>query len=74
MVRVRSHQRNIEYSVDSQKALELRLYGLSLSEIRDRLSPSASIPTISRAIRRGLAERQARARAYTQVPATQADW
>jgi hypothetical protein len=58
MVYIRSHQRAVEYTVSSARALELREAGYSLAEIRDKLAPSVSIPTISRAVARGIEERE----------------
>ena len=47
-----SYQRQVKYSVDAEEAAKLRREGLSLKQIRERLGTSASIVTISRAIRR----------------------
>jgi DNA-binding transcriptional MerR regulator len=59
MVLIRSHQRAIEYAVPAARALQLREEGFSLAEIREKLKAKVSLPTISRAVARGIEERRA---------------
>jgi hypothetical protein len=57
MVQVRSYQRTQQFAVDADRAFELRQFGLSLSAIREQLNPSASLASVSRAIKRAVEER-----------------
>jgi hypothetical protein len=58
MIEVRSHARKGDYSIDGDRALQLRRFGLSLAEIREKLNPDVSIATVSRSIRRALEANQ----------------
>ncbi len=46
------YQRRVEFLVDAEEAARLRKEGLTLRQIGERLGTSASLATISRAIRR----------------------
>jgi hypothetical protein len=64
MVKVRSYERRIHFAVDPAKALQLRDSGMSLSEIRSRLNPSAALSSVSRSIDRARREREEAERQY----------
>jgi len=51
-VEVRAHRRNIAYSVDAERCLQLFESGCRLEEIRSRTNPDVSLATISRSISR----------------------
>jgi hypothetical protein len=58
MVEVRAHRRNVIYSVDAEKALQLFEFGSPLEEIRQKLNPAVSLATVSRSIQRARRERE----------------